>query len=107
MGFAVTPVADIVKEKKLKSLGYILLIVFIGYVAVKYFSVTVSVQKKAANKIVARPGISTFCTMAAPNLRQQVHAFMEQNECQTAEPGFSASLGPNENQPCNVASIQV
>jgi hypothetical protein len=88
-------------------IGYFLLAVFGAYVAVKYYSVTVSVQKKLQNNLIAPPGVNTYCCSAAPNLVNQVQAFNESNLCSTAQPGFAASIGPNENQPDQIAQLEI
>jgi hypothetical protein len=84
------------------AIGYILLLVFGGYVALKYFSVQISIGNKTRNSTIARPGVNYYCAAPQPNRAAQVLAYNEQNQCQTTEPGFAPSLGPTENQPNSV-----
>lgn len=89
------------------SIAYILLLLFGGYVALKYYALTVTVQKKKQNQLIAPPGVNYYCTIAAPSRDCQVMAFGQGNFCQTTQPGFAASLGPNENQPETIARLEI
>jgi hypothetical protein len=91
----------------MKGIAWILLAVFGAYVAIKYYSVNVQVERKTANTVVAPAGVNFYCSQPVTSRFQQTQAYEMCNVCQTTEPGFSAAFGPNENQPANVFNLEI
>jgi hypothetical protein len=89
------------------GIGYLLLVLFGGYVALKYYSVKLTVEKKNANRLIAPPGVNFYCDAPATSREAQVLAFQPCNCCSTVEPGFAASVGPTENQPQQIVSLEI
>jgi hypothetical protein len=89
------------------GIGYLLLVLFGGYVALKYYALSVTVEKKKANQQIAPPGVNYYCDSPVSSRPQQVWAFGQSNCCSTTEPGFAASIGPNENQPCEIVNLEI
>jgi hypothetical protein len=89
------------------GLGYILLVLFGGYVALKYYAITLTVEKKRKNRLVAPPGVNYYCCTPVTSRPQQVWAFNQDNCCQTVEPGFAPAFGPNENQPQQIIHLEI
>jgi hypothetical protein len=89
------------------GIGYLLLVLFGGYVALKYYSVKLTVEKKNRNRMIAPPGVNVYCDSPAPSRPQQIWAFDPCNCCSTVEPGFAASVGPQENQPQEIIRLEI
>jgi hypothetical protein len=90
------------------KIGYAFVLLFLGYVAWKYYGVRPAVAGKARpSQAQLRPGMSVYCGTAAPQKSQQLQAFKRRNNMQTTQFGFSPALGPQENQPYRVMSIEV
>lgn len=90
-----------------KGLGYVILLVVIGYVALRYYQVQLTVTQKVDNSYGAAPGVSFYCCQPLTHRPQQVWAFGMGNPCQVTTPGFSPAFGPQENQPQPILNIEI
>jgi hypothetical protein len=83
----------------MRAVGWALLVLFLGYIAVKYYRVEVEIAKRSANRAVAPPGVNYYCNMPVSSRAQQVQAFQEFNCCQSVQCGYAPAIGPQENMP--------
>jgi hypothetical protein len=90
-----------------KGIGYVILILIIGYIALKYYKVQLLVDQKVQNSLVATPGISFYCCQPVTARPQMIWAFGKANPCQVTTPGFSPAFGPQENQPQPIFNIEI
>ena len=90
-----------------KSLAWTLLAAFGLYVAIKYYRVQVTVSKAAQNIVTAPAGINYYCNAPVTQRFEQTQSYNSMNPCMTTIPGFSAAFGPQENQPQNVAYLEI
>jgi hypothetical protein len=91
----------------MKGLAWILLAAFGAYVAFRYYSVKVEVAKKTCNLITAPAGVNFYCNQPVTSRFQQTQAYEMCNPCMTTYGGFAAAFGPNENQPTQIASLEI
>jgi hypothetical protein len=90
-----------------KGIGYIILLLIIGYIAFKYYQVQVTVNKTVQNSQSASAGVSFYCCQPVTARPQMIWAFGAANPCQSTTPGFSPAFGPQENQPHPVLNIEI
>lgn len=82
------------------KIGYLIILLFFGYVAYKYYGTSKTVVGKALpRKEQNRPGVSVYTPKAYPQSAQQLQAFALRNNMQTTQYGYAPALGANENQP--------
>lgn len=86
---------------------WMLLLLFGGYVAVKYYSVKVEVVRRTQNKWIAPPGVNYYCNAPVTHRPQQVQAYEATNNCATLPAGTAPAFGPQENQPVPIASLEI
>jgi hypothetical protein len=90
-----------------KGIGYIILLLIIGYVALRYYQVQLTVSKKVQNSQSAAAGVSFYCCQPGTHRSQQLWAFGQANPCQSTTFGFSPAFGPQENQPQPVFNVEI
>ena len=92
--------------------SYLVIVLFLGYVAWKFYENRPAISGRPASKAIPsrvqdRPGVSAFCTSAAPQSGQQLQAFSTRNRMQTTQPGFAPAFGFQENIPWQVKKANV
>jgi|SRR5271154_154904 len=80
-------------------IGYILLIGFAVYAALKFYNVQSTIALDLSNRKQAAPGVSYYCNRMITHRVQQVQAFQTSNNCSTTQYGYAPAFGPNENMP--------
>jgi hypothetical protein len=91
----------------MKAFMWLLLAAFAAYAAYKYYNVSVQVERKVANTVVAPAGVNFYCDQPVTSRFQQTQAYESVNPDMATEAGFAAAFGPNENQPQNVATLEI
>jgi hypothetical protein len=81
------------------GIGYILLVLFASYAALKFYSTQRQIEKDLSNRGGLQPGVSYYCNLAVSQRPAQVLAAQNFNSCQTAPPNYAPAFGPNENMP--------
>jgi hypothetical protein len=82
------------------GVGYILLIVFGAYAAMKFYGTQKQIEKDLSNRGTAPPGVSYYCNLAVTHRPQQVQAFCTaQNGDSTQCGNYAPAFGPEENMP--------
>jgi hypothetical protein len=90
------------------KVGYLIILLFFGYVAWKYYGTQQTVAGTAVpHKEQNRPGVSVYHPKAYPQSAQQLQAFARRNNMQTTQFGYAPALGANENQPNCRSTITV
>ena len=84
---------------------WVLLALFGGYVALKYYNVKVEVGRSVRNQYIAPAGVNYYCCQPVVQRPQQIWAFNQQNCCSTNPIGYAPAFGPQENQPQSIASL--
>jgi hypothetical protein len=90
-----------------KGIGYVILLLIIGYIALQYYKVQLTVSKTVDNSMSAGPGVSFYCCQPVTARPQMIWAFGQANPCQATTPGFSPAFGPQENQPETIFNIEI
>lgn len=81
------------------GIGYILLILFLGYVALKFSQTQAATKQDLSNRGMLQPGVSYYCNLAVSQRPQQVLAAQVMNGDQSVEFGYAPAFGPTENMP--------
>jgi hypothetical protein len=79
------------------SIGYILILGFAVYAALKFYKVEQTIAANTSNRRIAAPGVSYYCNRMVTHRPQQVQAFQSSNTCQTTQNGYAPAFGPAEN----------
>lgn len=80
------------------GIGYILLIIFGAYAALKFYKTQKVVNHDLANRGSLQPGVSYYCNLAVTQRPAQVLAAQQSNGDATSA-GFAPAFGPAENMP--------
>jgi hypothetical protein len=80
------------------GIGYILLLLFGGYVTLKFWETQQQVKKDASNRGAIQPGVSYYCNLAVSQRPAQVLAAQANNGDATTV-NFAPAFGPTENMP--------
>lgn len=80
------------------GIGYILLIVFGAYAALKFYATQKEIAADLSNRSGLAPGVSYYCNLAVSNRPQQVLAAQQTNGDATSY-GYAPAFGPTENIP--------
>lgn len=91
----------------MRGLGWVLLALFGGYVAFKYYSVKVEVARRVESRQVAPPGVNYYTCTPVTSRPQQVWAFGYCNPCSTLNADFAPAFGSQENQPIGIARLEI
>lgn len=78
--------------------GFLLLILFGAYAAIKFYRTEKQIAVELKNKTVNPPGVSYYCNLAVTQRPAQVLAPQDTNSCATST-GFAPAFGPTENMP--------
>jgi len=83
------------------GIGYLLLILFGAYAAIKFYGTQKQVNADQSNRGALAPGVSYYCNIAVVHRPQQVEAFLPANLNSVTQPGYAPAFGPTENMPGN------
>lgn len=81
------------------GIGYILLIVFGAYAALKFYATQKEIDADLKNRGGLQPGVSYYCNLAVTQRPAQILAALPTNGDSTYAPGYAPAFGPNENMP--------
>lgn len=81
------------------GIGYLLLILFGAYAALKFYSTQKMIEKDLSNRAALRPGVSYYCNLAVSQRPQQVLAAQNYNGDMVSPGGYAPAFGPTENMP--------
>lgn len=79
--------------------GYLLVLIFVAYAALKFYHSNRQASKDAANRGSLQPGVSYYCNLSVTHRPQQIQAFTPTNPCQVSCAGYAPAFGPEENMP--------
>ncbi len=82
------------------GIGYLLLIAFGAYAALKFYSTQQQIEKDLSNRgNAARAGVSYYCNLAVSQRPAQVLAAQRVNADMVSPVGYAPAFGPTENMP--------
>lgn len=81
------------------ALGYVLVLIFAGYGALKYFSQQKSVATTKKNRVGGGKGVQYFPPVAVSQRAAQQQAYKTKNASSVTQKGFAPAFGPGENMP--------
>lgn len=81
------------------GVGYLLLIAFGAYAALKFYGTQKLIEKDLSNRGALRPGVSYYCNLAVSQRPQQVLAAQNFNGDMVSPGGYAPAFGPTENMP--------
>lgn len=81
------------------GIGYILLILFGGYVTLKFYESQKQTKQDATNRGALQPGVSYYCNLAVSQRPAQILAAQHINGDMVSPVGYAPAFGPNENIP--------
>jgi len=81
------------------GIGYILLLGFLGYAALKFYETQQKIEKDLSNRGAIQPGVSYYCNLAVSQRPAQVLAAQVYNGDMVTPFGYAPAFGPNENIP--------
>jgi len=81
------------------GIGYLLLILFGAYAALKFYQGNKQSQAASINRGVAPPGVSYYCNLAVSQRPHQVLAAQNVNSDMATTAGYAPAFGPVENIP--------
>jgi len=81
------------------GIGYLLLVLFGAYAALKFYQGNQASNAVVANKAVAQPGVSYYCNIAVSQRPHQILAAQNINSDMVTQPGYAPAFGPVENMP--------
>lgn len=87
------------------GIGYILVLLFAGYGALKYFGQQKSVAKTRKNRIGGGKGVQYFAPVAVSQRAAQQQSYKTKNTNSVTKHGFAPAFGPDENMPSSSSEI--
>jgi hypothetical protein len=81
------------------GIGYLLLLLFAAYAALKFYGTQKAIEKDLSNRGAIQPGVSYYCNLAVSQRPHQVLAAQKYNGDQVSPLGYAPAFGPTENMP--------
>jgi hypothetical protein len=81
------------------GIGYLLLVLFGAYAALKFYSNQKQIEKDLSNRGALQPGVSYYCNLAVSQRPAQVLASQNVNSDMATPAGYAPAFGPTENMP--------